>query len=208
MKTEGLDFQVPDDLGELDRWGVWRRETVKDHEAKVPYTTCGRRADSTNPNDWGELETTRKALATARYAGLAFAFFGRDGLVGIDLDDSLDTTGIVKPWARGIVERFADTYMEISPSGRGLKIWARGSLPPRICPRFCVGDGGVEMYDHARYFAFTGQVFHGAPLQVENHAEDVSRLYEHSWSPVGTGRCGRCSRCRVAESPRDSSTAR
>lgn len=28
-----------------------------------------------------------------------------------------------------IVERFSDTYTEISPSGAGLRIWARGAVP-------------------------------------------------------------------------------
>ena len=172
------DVQVPDDLGELDRWAVWRREIVKGHEAKVPYSTRGRRADSTNPNDWGELDAARKALATGRYTGLAFVFFERDGLVGIDLDNSLDTEGTVKPWARGIVERFADTYTEISPSGHGLKIWTRGTLPSNVS-KVRSGDGGVETYSSKRYFCFTGDVFRGAPLQLEDHAADVLRLHEH-----------------------------
>jgi hypothetical protein len=100
-----------------------------------------------------------------------------DGLAGIDLDDSLDEQGYVKPWARGIVERFADTYMEISPSGQGLKIWARGSMPENV-PGVEVGDGAIEMYDHARYFTVTGRAFRGAPPEIEDHASDLLTLYE------------------------------
>jgi Primase C terminal 1 (PriCT-1) len=109
---------------------------------------------------------------------LAFAFFAADGFVGVDLDDSLGAEGIVKAWARGIVERFSDTYMEISPSCRGIKIWVRGSLPANMA-KVAVGDGGIELYDHARYFAFTGRAFHGAPLEVADHAADVRVMYEH-----------------------------
>jgi hypothetical protein len=68
--------------------------------------------------------------------------------------------------------------MEISPSSRGLKLWARGELPANM-PKVRVEGGGVELYDHARYFTFTGRRFRGAPLQVEDHAADVLRLYEH-----------------------------
>jgi hypothetical protein len=97
-------------------------------------------------------------------------------MVGIDLDQVLDGDGKVKAWGRGIVEKFFDTYMEISPSGSGIKIWLRGALPANL-PGIQVGDGQIEIYDHARYFTVTGRVFRGAPLIVENHAQDVFQLY-------------------------------
>lgn len=166
--------EIPDDLGEVDRWAIWRMEAGQ----KVPYRVDGRKADSTNPQDWGELQRAQQALRTGRYSGLGFAFFAADGLVGIDLDDSLDSHGKVKPWAAGVVQRFFDTYCEVSPSGGGLKIWARGSLPANL-PKVSVGDGGIELYDHGRYFTFTGQVFRGAPLECADHSADVRALYEH-----------------------------
>ena len=168
---------VPDDLAELERWAVWRMEAVRGRQKKVPYTVMGYRADSTKPRDWGELEDARRALRTGRYTGLGFAFFEDDGLTGIDLDDCL-VDGEVKPWARGVVERFADTYMEVSPSGHGIKIWTRAALRDNL-PGVKVGDGQIEMYSHVKYFTFTGQAFRGAPLQVENHAADVRALCEH-----------------------------
>lgn len=93
-------------------------------------------------------------------------FSKEDSFAGIDLDDSLDKDGKVKPWAVGIVERFSDKYMEVSPSEQGLKIWSRGSLPANL-PGVTVGDGSVELCDHARYFTVTGRVFRGAPHQIE-----------------------------------------
>lgn len=168
-----VPHHVPDGLSELDRWGLWRMEGTK-----VPYRTNGRRADSTNPAHWGELVRAQKALRKGGYDGLGFAFFRDDGLVGIDLDDALDGDRNCKPWAWGIVERFYDTYMEISPSHKGLKIWCRGSLLPANLPTVQVqGGGGVEIYDHGRYFTFTGCRFRGAPLQIEEHGGDVLDLY-------------------------------
>ena len=175
MTTPGSvpGVSVPDDLTELDRWGVWRLEAG----AKVPYRSRGGRASTTCERDWGALERARGALARGRYSGLAFAFFSQDGLAGIDLDDCLDAGGNVKEWARGIIEGFSDTYMETSPSGNGVKIWARGSLPANVA-KVKVGDGGIELYDHGRYFTFTGRVFRGAPLQVEDHTSDIRALYD------------------------------
>jgi primase-polymerase (primpol)-like protein len=166
-------IKVPDDLAELDCWAVWRMESTK-----IPYRVDGRRASSTNASDWTDIDRARNAVQTGKYSGLAFAFFAQHGLAGLDLDDCLGGDGEVKSWARRVVERFADTYSEISPSGRGLKIWARGSIPANL-PKVILGDGGIEIYDHSRYFTFTGQRFRGAPLQVEDHAADLSVLYEH-----------------------------
>jgi len=165
---------VPDDLAELDRWGQWRMVAGR----KVPFRCDGRTADSTNRGHWGELEKALQALRTGRYDGLAFAFDKEDGLAGIDLDGCLDHRGDVKLWGRGIIGHFHDTYMEVSPSRHGIKIWTRGSLPANL-PKVAVGDGGIELYDHARYFTFTGLAFRVAPLEVADHAADVRALYEH-----------------------------
>ena len=171
-------LRVPHDLAELDQWVPWRHESRSRRRTKVPFQTSGKRADSTNPSTWSSFEEAFNTWHRnrERYTGLGFVFSRNDSLVGIDLDDSLDEQGDVKPWARGIIERFGDTYTETSPSGQGLKIWARGSLPANL-PGAQVGDGAIELYDHARYFAVTGQTFRGAPLQIEDHASDLRLLY-------------------------------
>jgi hypothetical protein len=174
-----LELTVPDDLRERDQWIVWRRETSNGREAKVPYSVQGRRASSTNPLDWTDFQSAfdfwRKH--PKKYAGLGFVFCGDDPFVGIDLDDCLDINGTLKSWAQGTVERFSDTYIEISPSGQGLKIWTKGHLPS-VVPGVRVGDGQIEMYNRARYFTFTGQVFRGAPLEVEDHSDDIRMLHQ------------------------------
>jgi len=168
------DFRVPDDLTELDQWLLWRRE----RDTKVPYGIAGRRVSSTDPATWCSyneaIEMWRQH--TQRWAGIGFVFYESDPFVGLDLDDSLDDHGNAKPWARGIVERFADTYCEISPSGRGLKIWCRGNLPTNV-GKVAVGDGGIEMYSRARFFTVTGRSFRDGPVQVEDHASDVLELH-------------------------------
>ena len=105
-------------------------------------------------------------------------FTAKDPFVGIDLDDCLDADGNVKSWAQGIIERFSGTYAEFSPSGQGLKIWSTGRLPANLAG-VRLGDGQIEMYDHARYFTVTGRVFRRAPLEVEDHASDLLLLYDH-----------------------------
>lgn len=173
------ELRVPDDLTERDQWVLWRFEARKDKPTKVPYQVSGKPADSTNPATWTTFDEAMRAWGRnrQRYVGLGFVFSKEGALAGIDLDDSLDEQGDLKAWARGIVERFSDTYMEISPGCRGLKIWARGSLPANL-PGVQVGDGAIELYDHARYFTVTGRVFRGAPFEVEDHGADLLLLYQ------------------------------
>jgi primase-polymerase (primpol)-like protein len=170
---------VPDDLRERDQWVLWRREDRNGKGTKVPYQVSGRRASSVEPGTWTSFEAVTEEWRRnpSRYAGLGFVFSSADPFCGIDLDDSLYEDANVKPWARGIVERFGDTYMEISPSGVGLKIWVRGAVPANL-PGVGVGDGQIEIYDHARYFAVTGRVFRNAPLEIEDHATDVQAVYD------------------------------
>jgi putative DNA primase/helicase len=143
---------APDDLTERDQWVLWRHEVRAGKTTKVPYQVNGRRADTTQPATWASFETVLNHWRgdSNHYAGIGFVFSKADPFTGVDLDDCLDAEGKVKPWARGIVERFADTYTEISPSGSGLKLWARGSLPANL-PGVQVGDGQIEMYDQVRY---------------------------------------------------------
>ena len=165
-------LRVPDDLAELDRWAVWRSEEGR----KIPYRVDGRRASTTNQRDWGELHLARKTLLLGPHTGLAFCFFQEDNLVGLDLDDCLDTNGNPKPIVQSMLARFSDTYCEISPSGTGLKLWSRGTLPSSM--NVSLEDGvGLEVYSSGRYFTFTGKRFYDAPLEVADHDADIQRIY-------------------------------
>lgn len=179
-----LERAVPDDLKEYDQWVLWAFERRDGRRAKIPFDLRDRRASSTDPNMWTSFDAALDHFKRAgkRYAGIGFVFCREDPFCGIDLDDALDENSNPKPWARGVIEQFSDTYMEISPSGKGLKVWARGALPENLAG-VKVGDGQIEIYDHARYFTVTGQVFREASLKVEDHAEDIRVLYEHLTRP-------------------------
>jgi hypothetical protein len=171
----GITIGAPDDLAERDQWLLWRYE----RDTKVPYQVNGRRASSTDPRTWNSYAAVQAALWAHpdRYDGAGFVFWEEDPFAGIDADDCLDDAGNVKPWAQGILMRFSDSYCEISPSGHGVKIWARGSLPSNL-GKVLVGDGGLEMYSHSRFFTVTGRAFRGAPPHVEDHATDLLLLHE------------------------------
>src|SRR5215471_19277820 len=107
---------IPDDLRERDQWVFWRYEGRNGSRTKVPYHAGRRRANTTDPRSWTNFEAAMEVANEGGnwYEGLGFVFSRQDPFCGIDLDDSLDAEGNVKPWAQRIVERFADTYTEIS----------------------------------------------------------------------------------------------
>ena len=58
---------------------------------------------------------------------------------------------VLEPWAAEIVTKL-NTCTEVSPSGEGLKLFARGKLPGSGKKR-----AQIEMYDQGRYFTVTGK---------------------------------------------------
>ena len=171
-------IRVPDSLAELDQWIVWRNEKHDNGKpTKVPYQINGTLASSTDPRTWCSSENALKTWQQdpRRWSGVGFVFSAIDPFFGIDLDGCLDATGKLKPWAQPIVERFADGYAEISPSGRGIKIWAKGSLPASGTA-FHMGEGRVEIYDQGRYFTVTGNHWAGQMLDIEEHQADLDWL--------------------------------
>lgn len=145
--------QAPARLRQLNQWIVWKNENGR----KIPYTHDGRLAKINNPSDWCSYADATIAKIEGDYAGVGFVFAKEGGLVGIDLDDCLDENGEPQPWAQEIITDFG-TYAEISPSGRGVKLWCEGKLPTgKTGKKAAYQSGAVEMYQHGRYFAFTGE---------------------------------------------------
>ena len=168
---------APDSLTERDQWVVWRYEERNGSSTKVPYQINGSLASSTDPKTWCSFDEALKTCQQdpRRWSGIGFVFSRDDPFFGIDLDQCLDDAGKLKPWAQPIEERFFDSYAEVSPSGRGIKIWAKGRLPG-AGTAFPMGDGRVEIYDHARYFTVTGNHWAGYMLDIEEHQADLDWL--------------------------------
>jgi putative DNA primase/helicase len=170
---------VPTQLTERNQWVLWRYEGRNGKATKVPYQVSGRRAKADEPETWNTFEAVNCVWTEKpdRYDGIGFVFSESDPYVGIDLDNCLDESGNPKTWVRALIERFSDTYHEISPSGRGLKIWAGGMLngPGRRVPYH---DGWIEAYDRGRFFTVTGRrLAPSTPLRIEEHQLEISKLY-------------------------------
>lgn len=176
--------EIPNELRALPQWVTWK--LCGDDARKVPFNAVtGTTARTNDQSTWSDYGTAVEALHTSDHAGLGFVFAGGGGLFGIDLDGCIDAEGGIQPWAMQIVRDFA-TYAEISPSGTGIKLFARGSLDrgrkteldtPAVCDR----KPAVEMYGSGRYFTVTGQRVGDTPLELRDCQEQLDALTAQLW---------------------------
>lgn len=90
------------------------------------------------------------------------------GVGPVDLDDALDGEGMLLPRTEALLVGCPPTFLEVSPSDRGLHVWGHGVVGRgRSMPW---GAGRVEVYDRGRYMTVTGVRYDDAP----NRLADVS----------------------------------
>ena len=125
---------------------------------------------TTNPRPGLPLPRRLALTISTRIGSKASESRLRDSdLVVFDLDNCIGPTGILHSLARRIVDQ-AQSYTEITPSNRGLRIIGTGT-GPRVHRQFKSIDGefGCECYRQAaRFITVTGRVFEDAPQVLAN----------------------------------------
>ena len=172
---------IPAELRALNQWVCWRYEDRNGKRTKPPIDAKSNGkllyAKSNNPETWSDFDTAVATAARLNLEGIGLALAESDGLTGLDLDHVLDAdTGELDPLAREVLERFKDTYIEVSPSGAGLRIWCYGK-PQRSGK--CEGKTKwLEVYDHSspRYLTVTGNRY-GSEITVTDQQEALNWLH-------------------------------
>lgn len=184
--------QIPDELKARRQWVVWRLEKLdkptKDGKThtKVPYQTCVTaksnyqecpKAKANTPATWTTYERANDWLRN--FDGIGFEMSADDPYTSIDLDECRDAdTGAIAEWAMREVERF-NSYTEISPSGRGLHIWIRGTIAD--------GDGHkrgrYEAYSARHFLTMTGQRLNGTPATIAERQDELAAFCAEHFGP-------------------------
>lgn len=179
----------PECLASRRQWVNWTYERRGGKWTKCPRTPSGTFAKSDTPSTWSTFTDAMAASDRRPDLGVGFMFAPDDPFVGVDLDDCLMPDGRLKQWAVPIMERFGDTYAEVSPSGHGIKLWARASLAGLVAgtgTRRPFSDGQVEIYQHGRFFTVTGRRFAESSLSVTEHQSDAEWLLTYIGAPTAT----------------------
>lgn len=163
-----------------EQWVAYRTENRNGRAAKVPVNPkTGRNARTNDPATWGTLNQAQEALRLYDADGVGFVL--ANGYFGIDLDHVIDPdTGTIAEYALDIISRM-DSYTEISPSGTGIHIIAKGT------PLFDTNkNGSVEMYyptqledgtiTKGRYFTATGKAF-GPPRPIAERTGEAQEIW-------------------------------
>ena len=109
---------IPQYVKDNAEFCCWRYETVNNKQTKVPYNPrTGGRASVSSPTTFSDFATV--VTASSNYNGIGSRVSNR--IIGIGLDHCIKD-GAVLPWALAIVQMFPQAYIEISPSGTGLRI--------------------------------------------------------------------------------------
>ena len=172
QRIDAVGQTAAQELQAAPQWVVWRYGTKRNKKGKLdklpfdakleaPRQPC----DYTKPASWA---TSDQALAKLKeshswarpYDGIGFCFKEGGGLVGLDRDGS---TAPLLP-----------TYGETSVSGAGQHQIAHGILPRNLkCSKF-----GIELYDHDRFFTWTGDHLPGTPEMITDCQTELDALYK------------------------------
>ena len=178
---------VPDGLMRLPNWVAYK--LVPNPKPDNPHKTNklpinphnGRMASSTDPATWGTVQQAYDFLRSdggRDCYGLGFMLGTKEqpsGIVGFDADNCVNGAGeVTSDQARQFVD-ILDTYTEISPSGRGLRCFALGTLPPNGRKR-----GDFEFYSDQRFLTVTGHCIHSSIVLNSDQAA-IDRVHGLIW---------------------------
>lgn len=173
---------IPPELQAVARWVGWKaiQKSAEAKPDKVPFRTdlLNTHASSTDPETWGTFEQAVTALEEdgSELTGIGFVLNG-DGIVGVDIDHCVDpATREVNPAAVTLLDSLQAGYVELSPSGTGLR--AFGYAEPLDRGRKGKLNGlDVEFYSTGRYLTVTGHVVKaGSVSAFVGFADHAARL--------------------------------
>lgn len=165
-----VDFgSIPDEIKKERRWVVWEYLWRGNSWVKFPH----QKANLASRDEWLEFEEAKKLYeSNKKYSGIGFCL--GDGFAGVDFDSCHDLVDGTEE-LQSILVRQLNSYTEISPTGTGVKVLVRVKKAGNSCK---CEDPDIEVYFSDRYFTITGNIYDGAPKQVNHAGEKVQEIIE------------------------------
>lgn len=157
-------------LAALPHWVIWRwTEAAPGSKPDKPLFRASdpwRHASTQDPASWDSFGAAMGAVVAAEADGAGYVLRDDPDHIFLDLDNCRDpATGALADWALRLVEE-ANSYAEVTPSGRGLRIIGiNESLRAPVHRRVAMPEGGsVEIFHRCpRYVTVSGRLLREAP---------------------------------------------
>lgn len=179
--------KLPQELKERGAFCLWKYEERDGNRTKVPYQTNGLRADSAN-----KATFTNYAIAVrhrAGYDGIGIGVFG--DICAIDIDSCVED-GVLSDMAEDIIARM-DTYTEYSPSGTGVRILFKASLPAYDKDRYYINNRQIKLEVYvagytSRFVTVTRNSISGTGIEERTDAlaEVLEKYMRRAQKPVSS----------------------
>lgn len=171
---------IPNQLTRLNQWVCWKYSKTKDgKDTKLPINPQNKCLAKTNdPATWEAFVAAVVAAKNEKYPGVGFCLSQTDGITGIDLDHIYNPeTQELDAKAVEIVNKFLGTYIEISPSGNGIRIFCFGKA--KRSGKCNGSDKYIEMYTFpsSRYLTVTGNHWSGSSKDITQQQDALDWLY-------------------------------
>jgi hypothetical protein len=118
-----------------------------------------------------------------------------DHIFAIDLDHCIDENGVLNEYARDLVDR-ANSYAEVTPSGRGIRIYGRAQVPHGLLGRSSIKvwqqgthpawpEIEVQLFLRGSYVTLSGKRIEGTPTEIADNHEFLNYLLSQNRSRLG-----------------------
>lgn len=177
---------IPDELRQRVQWVTHREKQPYKATMSPKLAKYAARASSTEPTSWSTFDQAVECAAAGGFDGIGFVFAAGGGLVGVDLDKCV-SDGKVHPEAQAVIDAL-DSWWEMSPSGTGVHVIARGHLPGGKGRKVTTTawGGALEMYDRGRYFTVVGR----GRGELADAQAAIDELLERMPDNAGEAECG------------------
>lgn len=182
MYTVDVD-KVPQELKDIPQWVNWEWQINGKKWSKPPVHPSGIRTDHKESNLTFD-ECYQNTLLNPSL-GMGISLRKTDRLCGLDYDGVIDSEGNLRSEFHEELNNLPDTYVEISPSGTGVRVFGYGDIR-NIGSR---QGSHYEQYSTGRYLTVTGNANGqgGKPLidltqftqNRGNERSDVSTVREY-----------------------------
>ena len=153
---------IPEDLKKLKRWCLWKYGKIRPNgkPEKPPLDKNGINIDKMTfeGHVFDEVSHSDK---------IGFIMREEDGLVAIDIDKCINEDGSYPGNIKEIIDKF-NSYTEISPSGKGFRIFVYGNSDKNY------NVNGFELYYDKSYVTITGNKLPESNTKIVENQEAIN----------------------------------